>query len=237
MGFVYKDRMRTADDKLQVLQLYSQIFHVSKPQTIEELCDSRKEPVMEKNVNCNDMNTSENVKMIGKKNVKGDDIVLSELTNKVFHWSLAPVYLPERTCVESPERSTPEPDSSTSPVKGDDVKKTDMGKLPTKTLLTEGSEKESSNEASENDQSRKKSSPKTSVTYRPYSMPYSPSRVLRVTSTHVQAGGAFLKRSTQVGGSIGEKERSTMVLHHCLEPLESLMTCINMGWMAILVSC
>ena len=82
--------------------------------------------------------TCDKVKLIGKKNVKGDDkgdsdIVLSELTNKVFHWSLAPVYLPERTRVESPERSTPEPDSSTSPVKGDDVKKTGMGKLPKKT--------------------------------------------------------------------------------------------------------
>ena len=66
---------------------------------------------------------------------------------------------------------------------------------------------------------------------------YQPSRVLRVTASHVQAGHAFLQRESQVGRSSGgDGGGGTLVLHHSLGPLESLMTCVNMGWMAILVS-
>ena len=66
---------------------------------------------------------------------------------------------------------------------------------------------------------------------------YQPSRVLHVTPSYVQAGHAFLRRETRVGrGSGDDGGGGTLVLHHSLGPLESLMTCVSMGWMAILVS-
>ncbi|XP_076466261.1 midasin-like [Babylonia areolata] len=66
---------------------------------------------------------------------------------------------------------------------------------------------------------------------------YQPSRTVRVGPRHVQAGHAFMQRQGQGGGSMGGQEEGegVLVLHHSLGPLESLMTCVNMGWMAILV--
>ncbi|XP_070191391.1 midasin-like isoform X1 [Littorina saxatilis] len=65
---------------------------------------------------------------------------------------------------------------------------------------------------------------------------YRPSRVVHITPSHVQAGHAFSRRACRVGGGGGGGDGGeVMMLHHSLGPLESLMTCVNMGWMAIVV--
>ncbi|XP_035827114.1 midasin [Aplysia californica] len=58
-----------------------------------------------------------------------------------------------------------------------------------------------------------------------------PSRVLHVGSSTVQAGHSFLPRQ----GVHKSHSVSLLTLHHCLEPLESLMKCVQMSWLAILV--
>lgn len=63
---------------------------------------------------------------------------------------------------------------------------------------------------------------------------YQSSRHLGVTPSHLQLGNVFLPR--ECGRSVDGGEDQLMLLHHSLGPLESLMTCINMGWMAVLVS-
>ena len=68
---------------------------------------------------------------------------------------------------------------------------------------------------------------------------YQPSHILRVATSHLQVGHTFLQRRWHVAGGGedgGDAEGGVQVLHHSLGPLESLMTCVNMGWMAILVS-
>ena len=64
---------------------------------------------------------------------------------------------------------------------------------------------------------------------------YKPSLILRVTSSHLQVGHSFLHRRNESTGSrvCGRRPK---LLHRCLGAQESLMTCVDMGWMAILVS-
>ncbi|KAK7492084.1 hypothetical protein BaRGS_00016748 [Batillaria attramentaria] len=68
---------------------------------------------------------------------------------------------------------------------------------------------------------------------------YHPSQIVRVTPSCVQAGHSFLERGSGQGdlvaGHHGDGDSGVLLLHHSLGPLESLMTCVNMGWMSILV--
>ncbi|WAR08077.1 MDN1-like protein [Mya arenaria] len=64
--------------------------------------------------------------------------------------------------------------------------------------------------------------------------PYSCSGVFYCDLDHVQVGHSFLKVKGQ-GYHHGDRERSLQILHHSLGPLESLMKCVEMNWMAILV--
>jgi len=50
-----------------------------------------------------------------------------------------------------------------------------------------------------------------------------------------KAGHSWLPRCTSVDQS-SISGRPLQVLHHCLPAMESLMTCLDMNWMAILVS-
>ena len=64
--------------------------------------------------------------------------------------------------------------------------------------------------------------------------PYKPSRVFHATSDQVQIGHSFLEvkgKSRFHGNSSSDLE----ILHHSLEPLESVMKCVEMNWMSILV--
>lgn len=68
---------------------------------------------------------------------------------------------------------------------------------------------------------------------------YQPSHILHVTPSFVQCGHTFLPRNCRQSRSEAAEWRDdggVLVLHHSLGPLESLMTCVSMGWMAILVS-
>ncbi|GFR95376.1 midasin [Elysia marginata] len=66
---------------------------------------------------------------------------------------------------------------------------------------------------------------------------YQASRRVFQGQSIVQAGHSFLLRgsSNNVGVARSQGETSPILLHHCLEPLESLMKCVEMGWLAILV--
>ena len=61
---------------------------------------------------------------------------------------------------------------------------------------------------------------------------YKPTGVFHCGANSVQIGHSFLPIEGQ-----GQREKSVAmeILHHSLEPLESLMKCVEMNWMAILV--
>ncbi|XP_046580736.1 midasin-like [Haliotis rubra] len=62
---------------------------------------------------------------------------------------------------------------------------------------------------------------------------YAGSRYVGVGVGHVQIGHAFLTRSACDPRS--SRQVALQVLHHHLEPLESIAKCVEMNWMAILV--
>ncbi|XP_072355863.1 midasin [Scyliorhinus torazame] len=64
------------------------------------------------------------------------------------------------------------------------------------------------------------------------SPPYIGSRKLHITPQHVQVGYSILSRSG-FGAPVSRKQLS--ILHHSLQPLESIMKCTQMSWMVILV--
>ncbi|XP_078068621.1 midasin [Mustelus asterias] len=64
------------------------------------------------------------------------------------------------------------------------------------------------------------------------SLPYTGSRKFHITPQHVQVGYSTLSRS---GFAVPISKKQLSVLHHSLQPLESIMKCTQMGWMVILV--
>ncbi|XP_037836777.1 midasin isoform X2 [Kryptolebias marmoratus] len=62
--------------------------------------------------------------------------------------------------------------------------------------------------------------------------PYCGSRNFQVTPLNVQVGFSVLHRS---GGAPVALDPPLSITHQCLQPLESLMKCVEMGWMTILV--
>ncbi|KAL4649045.1 midasin isoform X1 [Arapaima gigas] len=62
--------------------------------------------------------------------------------------------------------------------------------------------------------------------------PYTGSRQFHITPLNLQVGYSVLPRS---GGPLVALEPPLSVMHQALRPLESLMKCVEMGWMAILV--
>ncbi|XP_070579649.1 LOW QUALITY PROTEIN: midasin-like [Ptychodera flava] len=69
----------------------------------------------------------------------------------------------------------------------------------------------------------------------PWEQLYQSSRYFHITPEVVQAGHSFLLRSQQDNMNSLSLRVPLKLLHHLLEPLEALMTCIDMNWMAILV--
>ena len=63
---------------------------------------------------------------------------------------------------------------------------------------------------------------------------YRPTGIFHCSTTSLQVGHSFLPIEGQ-GHSHGNSPVAMEILHHCLEPLESLMKCVEMNWMAILV--
>ncbi|XP_067841398.1 midasin [Heptranchias perlo] len=64
------------------------------------------------------------------------------------------------------------------------------------------------------------------------SHPYTGSRNFRITPQHVQVGYSILSRSAF---TIPMSSKQLSILHHSLQPLESVMKCTQMSWMVILV--
>ncbi|XP_077869169.1 midasin [Saccoglossus kowalevskii] len=64
-------------------------------------------------------------------------------------------------------------------------------------------------------------------------MPYQSTRQFHITADVLQVGYSFLERSTYFLSTLSNT--SLKLLHHLLEPMEALMKCIQMNWMAILV--
>uniref|UniRef100_A0A665V858 Midasin n=1 Tax=Echeneis naucrates TaxID=173247 RepID=A0A665V858_ECHNA len=64
------------------------------------------------------------------------------------------------------------------------------------------------------------------------SEPYSGSRQFHITPLNVQVGFSVLQRS---GGAPVALDPPLSITHQALRPLESLMKCVEMGWMTILV--
>ena len=64
---------------------------------------------------------------------------------------------------------------------------------------------------------------------------YSPSGVFHCGTKSVQVGHSFLPIEDQ-GQCHRDSSVAMEILHHSLVPLESLMKCVEMNWMAILVS-
>ncbi|XP_066547692.1 midasin isoform X2 [Amia ocellicauda] len=62
--------------------------------------------------------------------------------------------------------------------------------------------------------------------------PYTGSRQFHITPLNFQVGYSVLPRS---GGMPPALDPPLSILHHSLQPLESLMKCVEMSWMAILV--
>ncbi|XP_065113160.1 midasin [Paramisgurnus dabryanus] len=62
--------------------------------------------------------------------------------------------------------------------------------------------------------------------------PYMGSRQFHITPLNLQLGYSVLQRS---GGSPIALDPPLSITHHSLRPLEALMKCVEMGWMAILV--
>ncbi|XP_013381035.1 midasin-like [Lingula anatina] len=67
--------------------------------------------------------------------------------------------------------------------------------------------------------------------------PYTSSRFFCITPHVLQVGHSFLTRQQQVTNSAANDQTKSApkVLHHSLGPLEALMKCIEMNWMAVLV--
>ncbi|XP_043927744.1 midasin [Protopterus annectens] len=63
-------------------------------------------------------------------------------------------------------------------------------------------------------------------------IPYTGSRQLFVTPYNVQVGYSVLPRDIHISHV---SKKSLSILHHSLHPLESVMKCVQMGWMVILV--
>ncbi|XP_064629159.1 midasin-like [Lineus longissimus] len=61
-----------------------------------------------------------------------------------------------------------------------------------------------------------------------------PTSYTEITSTFIQVGHSILERD-ESGFSTVDHQSSLQLLHHDLEPLEAIMKCIQMNWMAILV--
>jgi len=67
--------------------------------------------------------------------------------------------------------------------------------------------------------------------------PYDRCVDVRVTTDHVQIGHSWLERRGSMANlDAGGRDWSLQLLHHSVAPLESLMKCVEMNWMAILVS-
>ncbi|XP_061171072.1 midasin-like [Saccostrea echinata] len=65
---------------------------------------------------------------------------------------------------------------------------------------------------------------------------YTSSRQVVITDTHVHVGHSCLPRSeVQAPSPRGKARKSLYLLHHCLEPLESIMKIVEMNWMSIIV--
>ncbi|XP_038145137.1 midasin isoform X1 [Cyprinodon tularosa] len=62
--------------------------------------------------------------------------------------------------------------------------------------------------------------------------PYCGSKEFHITPLNVQVGFSVLQRS---GGAPVTLDPPLSVTHQCLKPLESLMKCVDMGWMTIVV--
>ncbi|XP_043542624.1 midasin isoform X1 [Chiloscyllium plagiosum] len=65
-----------------------------------------------------------------------------------------------------------------------------------------------------------------------HSHPYTGSRKFHITPQQVQVGYSILSRN---GFVIPVTNKQLSILHHSLQPLESIMKCAQMGWMVILV--
>ncbi|XP_013402851.2 midasin-like [Lingula anatina] len=67
--------------------------------------------------------------------------------------------------------------------------------------------------------------------------PYTSSRFFCITPHVLQVGHSFLTRQQQVTNSAANDQTKSApkILHHSLGPLEALMKCIEMNWMAVLV--
>ena len=63
---------------------------------------------------------------------------------------------------------------------------------------------------------------------------YEPSKKVSINNSHVQCGHSFLPR-VQHQQPINSLD-SIHLLHHCLDPLESVMKCVEMNWLSIIVS-
>ena len=57
---------------------------------------------------------------------------------------------------------------------------------------------------------------------------------VRVMTDYIQIGHSWLARRGTTANA--DASFSLQLLHHCVAPLESLMKCVQMNWMAILVS-
>ncbi|XP_062606102.1 midasin-like, partial [Saccostrea cucullata] len=65
---------------------------------------------------------------------------------------------------------------------------------------------------------------------------YTSTRQVVITDRHVHVGHSCLPRSDPQAPSPGGKARKSLyLLHHCLEPLESVMKAVEMNWMSIIV--
>ena len=67
--------------------------------------------------------------------------------------------------------------------------------------------------------------------------PYDRCVDVRVTTDHVQIGHSWLERRGSMANlDASGRDWSLQLLHHSVAPLEALMKCVEMNWMAILVS-
>ncbi|XP_022106859.1 midasin-like [Acanthaster planci] len=64
---------------------------------------------------------------------------------------------------------------------------------------------------------------------------YEGSRQVHITPVSVQVGHSFLGRKDHIPSSYPGQRIPLQLLHHCLDPLESVMKCVEMNWMTILV--
>ncbi|XP_053143364.1 midasin isoform X2 [Hemicordylus capensis] len=67
--------------------------------------------------------------------------------------------------------------------------------------------------------------------FRPTAGPYMGTRQFHITPYNVQVGFSVLSRANY----IPPPGRNLLLLHHSLQPLESIMKCVHMSWMVVLV--